>query len=156
MHARNSLKRRAKDSFDIATQIIQKCKAKVFTERPLYFPTVDAMRMIIDLWLLQCNQRMLPENVEPFQIGIHKQEINNFYWDLGHYSHNDEAVIVFATKQKTFCICHHSEYTWWDVWMDLVLQLHSTHERIGLKSDLAPSIWITVLKNLNFFWRSKK
>lgn len=99
---RNSLKKKAADSFDSPGQIIQKVIQEVPNKVAPYMPTKRAMRMVIHRERVR-TEPPLPKSLNSFTVPDQYTVVGSEQFLIGHYIDNDkenESILVFSTGRN--------------------------------------------------------
>ncbi|KAL0810605.1 hypothetical protein ABMA28_010722 [Loxostege sticticalis] len=94
-----NIKEKANHSMDTPAQIIQKCIQEVPSSSAPHMPNKDAMRMLVHR-VRNKDFPTIPTDIRHIVIPNELAEIGSEQFLLGHYTENDECVIVFATNKN--------------------------------------------------------
>ena len=83
---------------DAPSQIVQRCIQDVPCTSAPYMPTKDAMRMMVHR-VRNKNLPSIPKDIHAVVIPDELTKINNENFLIGHYTYNEESVIVFGANQ---------------------------------------------------------
>lgn len=96
---KDNIKEKAYNSMDAPSQIVQRCFQNVPSTSAPYMPNKDAMRMMVHR-VRNKNLPNIPKDIHEVLIPDELTKINNENFLIGHYTYNEESVIIFGTNEN--------------------------------------------------------